>query len=95
MADILVVMATERLGISAGELYALMLCVKGHFGNDLTVEGNSAVDFTTKHSASMKCSQEDSRISTTHTSDSESDHSDSDIDIVGESTYVHHYSNST
>ncbi|VVC96359.1 unnamed protein product [Leptidea sinapis] len=34
---------------------------------------------------------DDSRLSTTHTSDSETDHSDSDIDIVGESSYAHHY----
>ncbi|XP_045487372.1 brain-specific homeobox protein homolog [Pieris rapae] len=57
----------------------------------LQQKGTVAVDFTTKHT--MKCSQDDSRISTTHTSDSESEHSDSDIDIVGESNYAHHYSN--
>ncbi|XP_038219945.1 brain-specific homeobox protein homolog [Zerene cesonia] len=58
----------------------------------LQQKGNSAVDFTTKSPNSIKCTQEDSRISTTHTSDSDSEHSDSDIDIVGESNYAHHYS---
>lgn len=37
---------------------------------------------------------EDSRISTTQTSDSETEHSDSDIDIVGEPNYAQHYGNS-
>ncbi|XP_050678434.1 brain-specific homeobox protein homolog [Leptidea sinapis] len=51
-------------------------------------KGAVAVDFT-KHP--LKCNKDDSRLSTTHTSDSETDHSDSDIDIVGESSYAHHY----
>nr|XP_049707435.1 brain-specific homeobox protein homolog [Helicoverpa armigera] len=50
----------------------------------------TAVDFTTKHSATHSDSRkaENSRIST----DSDTEHSDSDIDIVGESTYAQHYS---
>ncbi|XP_012546956.2 brain-specific homeobox protein homolog [Bombyx mori] len=56
----------------------------------------AAVDFTAKHQALSDCrkAQEDSRISTTHTSDSDSDHSDSDIDIVGESSYTQRYASS-
>ncbi|KAG6443874.1 brain-specific homeobox protein homolog [Manduca sexta] len=52
------------------------------------------VDFTTKHQQPIvECrkTQEDSRMSTTQTSDSDSEHSDSDIDIVGESNYTQHY----
>ncbi|XP_047542403.1 brain-specific homeobox protein homolog [Vanessa tameamea] len=52
---------------------------------------STAVDFTTKHPSQAG---DDSRISTTHTSDSETDHSDSDIDIVGESSYAQHYTGS-
>ncbi|CAH2101956.1 unnamed protein product [Euphydryas editha] len=53
-----------------------------------------AVDFTTKHPSQPAVRQDDSRISTTHTSDSETEHSDSDIDIVGESNYAQHYTGS-
>ncbi|XP_050358305.1 brain-specific homeobox protein homolog [Nymphalis io] len=52
---------------------------------------SAAVDFTTKHPSQPA---DDSRISTTHTSDSETEHSDSDIDIVGESSYTQHYTGS-
>ncbi|XP_052749131.1 brain-specific homeobox protein homolog [Galleria mellonella] len=54
----------------------------------------AAVDFSSKqppqHSECRK--MDESRMSTTHTSDSETEHSDSDIDIVGESNYAQHYS---
>ncbi|KAJ8706278.1 hypothetical protein PYW08_010904 [Mythimna loreyi] len=56
--------------------------------------GATAVDFTTKHPAThSECRKaENSRMST----DSDTEHSDSDIDIVGESNYAQHYSaNST
>ncbi|KAJ8707653.1 hypothetical protein PYW07_011330 [Mythimna separata] len=56
--------------------------------------GATAVDFTTKHPATHpECRKaENSRMST----DSDTEHSDSDIDIVGESNYAQHYSaNST
>ncbi|XP_013143041.1 PREDICTED: brain-specific homeobox protein homolog [Papilio polytes] len=58
--------------------------------------GAAAVDFTTKHHTQLGESRkaEDSRISTTQTSDSETEHSDSDIDIVGEPNYAQHYGNS-
>nr|XP_026483365.1 brain-specific homeobox protein homolog [Vanessa tameamea] len=55
---------------------------------------STAVDFTTKHPSQAGVRKDDSRISTTHTSDSETDHSDSDIDIVGESSYAQHYTGS-
>ncbi|XP_075988904.1 brain-specific homeobox protein homolog [Anticarsia gemmatalis] len=56
--------------------------------------GTAAVDFTTKHQAShSECRKvENSRMST-QTSDSDTEHSDSDIDIVGETNYTQHYAN--
>ncbi|XP_045770743.1 brain-specific homeobox protein homolog [Maniola jurtina] len=54
--------------------------------------GAVAVDFTTKLSSQSAERKEDSRISTTQTSESETEHSDSDIDIVGEPNYSQHYS---
>ncbi|XP_049883609.1 brain-specific homeobox protein homolog [Pectinophora gossypiella] len=60
--------------------------------------GTASVDFASKHT-SPDCrkvsSPEDNRLSTTHTSDSDTEHSDSDIDIVGETNYPHHYTGST
>ncbi|CAH1642330.1 unnamed protein product [Spodoptera littoralis] len=52
--------------------------------------GATAVDFTTKHASThSECRKtENSRIST----DSDTEHSDSDIDIVGETNYAQHYS---
>ncbi|CAH0713007.1 unnamed protein product, partial [Brenthis ino] len=52
--------------------------------------GSIAVDFTTKHPSQPVERKEDSRMSTTQTSESETEHSDSDIDIVGESNYTNY-----
>uniref|UniRef100_A0A2H1V7K4 SFRICE_026383 n=1 Tax=Spodoptera frugiperda TaxID=7108 RepID=A0A2H1V7K4_SPOFR len=56
----------------------------------LQVRWATAVDFTTKHASThSECRKaENSRIST----DSDTEHSDSDIDIVGETNYAQHYS---
>ncbi|XP_053621889.1 brain-specific homeobox protein homolog [Plodia interpunctella] len=56
----------------------------------------STVDFT-KHPAQTGeyRKADESRMSTTQTSDSDSEHSDSDIDIVGESNYAQHYRGET
>ncbi|XP_063372331.1 brain-specific homeobox protein homolog [Cydia amplana] len=49
--------------------------------------GNAAVDFTKHAPPQAECRKtDDTRL--THTSDSESEHSDSDIDIVGETNYT-------
>ncbi|XP_028157704.1 brain-specific homeobox protein homolog [Ostrinia furnacalis] len=52
--------------------------------------GTTGMDFTSKHASHLADNRkaEDSRMSTTHTSDSDSDPSDSDIDIVGEPSYT-------